>query len=199
MTTIMLIRHAMTDAAGTRLAGTTPGTHLNREGVDQARALARRLQDVPIQAIYTSPLERAVETAAPLALARGLDIVECRGFLELNFGSWTGADFSSLSDDPRWRRFNTYRSGTSIPGGESMLGVQARAVDELIGLCVRHDNERIAVFTHADVIRALLSHYAAIPLDLCLRIQVDPCSISVLAAGADAPVILAINDTGHIA
>jgi probable phosphoglycerate mutase len=105
----------------------------------------------------------------------------------------------ALSSDPRWRRFNTYRSGTSIPDGESMLGVQARAVDELTGLCCRHDNERIAVFTHADVIRALLAHYAAIPLDLCLRIQVDPCSISVIVAGNEPPLIRLINDTGRIA
>ena len=196
MTTTLLIRHAMTDSAGKRLAGTLPGTHLNREGFDQARRLAARLADVPIDAIYSSPLERAIETAAPLAMARGLEIIECGGFVELDFGSWTGAEITSLSGQLRWQRFNTFRSGTVVPGGDSMLAVQVRAIAELTALCSRHDGETIAVISHADVVRAILAHYAAIPIDLCLRLEISPCSISVIRVGADAPQICLVNETG---
>src|SRR5215212_2773666 len=96
MTTFLLIRHALCDPVGRSLAGRTSGVHLNAEGGVQAEALARRLGEVAVSAIYSSPLERALETAAPIAADQGVPVIEAPGLLEIDFGDWTGKTLQEL-------------------------------------------------------------------------------------------------------
>ena len=117
MTKFFLIRHAATETAGKRLSGRKPGVHLNAEGQAQAESLAQRLSGVGISAIYNSPLERAIETAEPLARLLNLDHARCENFLEIDFGRWTGCAVTDLENDPEFKLFNSFRSCTRIPGG----------------------------------------------------------------------------------
>lgn len=196
MTTILLIRHASTDDVGRRLSGRAPGTHLNDRGVAEARHLADRLEAVPLAAIYCSPLERARDTAQPIARTRSLSIREQLDLIELDFGEWTGRDIDSLRADPAWQQFNSHRSGTRIPGGETLLEVQARVVKALTDLHGVHDGENVAVVTHADVIRAALAYFAGMPIDLSLRLDIAPASVSIVRLSSYPPVVLTINDCG---
>src|SRR5436190_881152 len=120
MTTVLLIRHGTTDDVGRRLAGRTPGRHLNEQGLREARELTLRLAETPIAAVYSSPLERAQETAAPLAAMHALPVVTRDDLTELDFGRWTAMEIGSLEGEPDWLAFNTARSDTRIPGGEMM-------------------------------------------------------------------------------
>ena len=195
MTTFLLVRHATCDPVGHRLAGRAPGVHLNAEGRAQATRLAAWLAPVDVAAVYASPLERAQETAAALAAGRGLAVGVDPAFVELDFGAWTGRPIDSLADDPHWRRFNTFRSTTAPPGGEPMLLAQSRAVAGLRALADRHVDATVVIVSHADVLRAVVCHFAGMPLDLLLRIEIAPASVSTLALHAWGPVLLGLNAT----
>lgn len=198
MTTFLLIRHADCDAVGKSIAGRASGVHLNDAGRAQAEALAQRLSGARLDAIYTSPLERARETAEPLGAAIGLAVTAVQGITELDFGSWTGASLTELENEPQWRQFNTLRSITRIPGGELMLEVQARALSALGVLAAEQPEGRIALVTHGDVIRSIIAHYAGIPLDLFQRIEIAPASISIVSVAPDWVSVACVNSTARL-
>jgi probable phosphoglycerate mutase len=193
LTTFLLIRHAMTDAVGRYLAGRRAGVHLNGVGRRQAATLAERLSDLRIDAIVSSPLERATETAAPLAAAHHREVHVLPELTEFDVGEWTGATFDALASDSAWQRFNTERSTMRPPGGETMADVQQRVVDALLALEEQHQSATVAVISHGDVIRAALLKALGMPLDLFDRIEVMPARVSVLSIGAGAPKVLQIN------
>jgi probable phosphomutase (TIGR03848 family) len=194
--TILLIRHAYNDWIGARIAGWTPGVHLNERGREQARRLGERLGSLPIRAIYSSPLERATETAAPLAERLGLEIRISEALGEVRFGEWTGKSMEELDAMREWTLFNSFRSVTRPPGGETAVEIQARMLAEIERLRAFHPDEMIVLVSHADVIRATLVYFAAIPLDLFHRIQIAPASVSILKLKDGGVHIARVNDTG---
>jgi probable phosphoglycerate mutase len=195
VTRLLLIRHAHHDYIGRAIAGRLPGITLSERGKREAASLPGRLADAGIAAVYSSPLERALETAAPIAARLGL-LVEIREALgEIGFGEWTGRTMAELERDPLWRKFNAYRSGTRAPGGETMLETQARVAAELDRIRGAHPDAAVAVVSHGDVIRAAILHYAGIPLDLFQRIEIYPASVSVIELDDHAPRIVTLNVT----
>lgn len=198
MTRFLLIRHGLTEHVGHVLSGRLPGVHLNDAGRRQAEALAERLAGLPIAALYSSPLERARATAAPLARRLGQEVRIEDGLNEIDIGAWTGRRFTELHDDPLWQRFNRFRSGTRAPGGELMSEVQARMATTLERLHARHPDDYVAVVSHADPLRAVLLHYAGMPLDFFLRLEISPTSVSVLDLHDHGAVILRLNDSGAL-
>ena len=166
----------MTDAVGRALAGRSHDVHLNPEGREQAQRLARRLDARSISAVYSSPLPRALETAAPLAATQGAEVRTCEPAMEIDFGEWTGCTLEELASDARWAAFNRARATTRAPRGVSMQDVQSRIVSEIERLRHLHRGEAIVLITHADVIRAALCYYAGVHLDLCQRFDIDPAS-----------------------
>lgn len=198
MTTFFLIRHAHHPLVGKAIAGRQSGICLSGQGRREAEHLAERLTAVPIARIYSSPLERAQATAAAIARRLSLGVCTCEQFNEIDFGEWQGRAFDDLDDDPRWMRFNIFRSGNCPPGGESLLQVQARMTAALDDLRARFPNDVVAVVGHGDPIKALIAGFAGIPLDLMLRIEISPASISVVSIGEFGPNILCVNHTGEL-
>jgi probable phosphoglycerate mutase len=196
VTTLLLVRHALCDPVGRSIAGRSPGVLLNAIGRAQAERLTERLAAAPIEALYSSPLERARETARPIAERLGLEIRVAPGLMELDYGDWTGLTLDQVRASTAWKEFNSFRSCARIPGGELMLEVQARAVAELERLREHHAGWVIAV-SHGDVIRAAIAHYAGIPLDLMQRLEIGPASVSALSFDAGGVRILRLNDTGE--
>jgi broad specificity phosphatase PhoE len=193
MTTFLLIRHGLTDAVGRLMTSHTAGVHLNATGRDQAAGLPARVGNAPIAAIYASPLERARETAQPIADARGLRIdIEPR-LIEVDFGGWTGRRFADMTRDPHWQLYNTFRGVSRPPDGEGLIDVQQRAVGALLDMVDRHPNQRVAVVSHADTLRAILLYFLGMPVDFVLRLDLSPARISVLELGAGAPRVLQVN------
>ena len=198
MTVLLLIRHAHTDSAGKRLTGWSRGVHLNARGRQEAEALADRLDGVPIDAIYSSPLERCRETVAPLARRRGLSIAARRGLLEVDYGEWTGKTISQLRRTKLWRSVQHVPSTVRFPAGESFLEVQARAVAELGRIAVAHPSGTVAVVTHADVLRLLIAHHAGMHPDHLQRLVVDPASVTVVTVSEGSTRLFKVNDTGGL-
>ncbi len=183
MTNFLLIRHAAHDYLGRAIAGRQPRIHLNDFGRQQAEQLATRLSELPIEAIYSSPLERAVETAEPVGRRFGLPIEIAEEFTELDFGEWTNCTFAELKADSQWRAFNSFRSCTAASGGELMCDVQARMLRKISELRGKH--QFVAIFGHGDPIRATIAHLLGVHLDMFQRIEIDPASVSLVELGDD--------------
>jgi len=198
MTKILLIRHATTDSVGKRLSGRTPGVHLNAEGQTQAQQLAERLNGLVVAALYSSPLERAVQTAEPIAKLQHLQTIISEDFLEINFGDWTNKTFAELQPEPQFSLFNSFRSGTRIPGGELMLEAQARIIAGLQKLCLQHPHETIAIVSHSDLIKAAVAYYAGIHLDMFHRLEISPASVSIIQIYDETAQIMLVNHTGEL-
>ena len=183
----------MTDAVGHRITGRLPGVHLNEVGRGQAARLPARLSKWKIDAIYSSPLERALDTSAPVAEQLGLEVHPDIAFAEFDFGDWSGALISELDQRDDWKRFSRFRSGLRAPGGEMLLDVVTRFVAALLLLTEKHPGQTVAVFSHADAIKAALMHYLSVPLDHIHRFDIQPASISVLRLQDWGPMVLGMN------
>lgn len=199
MAVLLLIRHGVTpgNERGV-LSGWTPGIHLSERGREQAQGLVERLHGVPIRAIYSSPLERCRETAAPLAAALGVKTATRAGLGEVRYGDWTGRPLKQLARTKLWQVVQSVPSRARFPGGESLIEVQERAVREIERIVDPHPRATIAIFSHGDVIRLALAHYTGMHTDLFQRLIVEPASVSVVVLGNGIPRILKVNDTGDL-
>jgi probable phosphoglycerate mutase len=196
MRTFLLIRHGLTDAAGNTLVGRTPGVALNRIGQAQAEALPARLQKFPVRSIHSSPLERCLKTAAPLSRKLGLPVSSEPELDEVDWGRWTGYSLADLKGASGWKQFNAQRSFLAAPGGESLLDVQTRAGRLLSRLAREDPSSLAALFSHADVIKAIILGCLSAPLQSVHQIEIAPASISVIEFGEYPPRVLSINDAG---
>jgi len=180
------------------VAGRLPDIHLNEEGQSQAEKLGAAIAVLKIRAIYSSPLERAIETAQTIAQRSDLKVETDDAFGELQFGDWTGKTFQELESEERWRNFNSFRSGTRIPNGELMLEAQTRIITGLESLREKHSGETVAVVSHSDLIKVAVAHYAGIHIDLFQRVEIGPASISVIKVGDDAARIITVNHRSEL-
>jgi probable phosphoglycerate mutase len=193
MPTLVLIRHAAHDLLGRTLVGRAPEVRLSTAGAHEAEALAERLAGSAVRALYSSPRERARDTAAPIAARLGVPVEIAPELDEIDFGDWTNRAFAELDELEPWRRFNQFRSGTPCPNGESALDVQARFLRLVERLSTTHAEHWVALVSHGDVIRAALAHYLGIHLDLFQRLEISPASVSILRVGPYGPEVLLVN------
>ncbi len=193
MITFLLIRHATTDHLGRVLSGRAPGVHLNSAGALQAERLAARLADTRIAGIYAGPLDRARETAAPLADKHKLSAIILPALDEIDFGLWTLLPFATLDERPDWREWNAARDTAIPPNGERMAEAQWRVSTELERLSVSLPAGVFAIVSHGDVIKAALMRYLEIPLGLMHRLEISPASVSTLRFCEGNPRVLSVN------
>jgi broad specificity phosphatase PhoE len=193
--TIFLVRHAAHDRVDRVLCGRMPGVALGEAGRRQAAALARRFAGQAVDAVWTSPIDRARETAEPIAGRLGLSARIGDGLSEIDFGGWTGLPFDVLRDDPRWRRWNEARGSERPPGGESMAEAQGRAVAEVERARAEHPDGRVVLISHGDVIKAVLAGVLGLPLDAHGRFEISPASVSALAMWEGGGKVLSMNET----
>jgi probable phosphoglycerate mutase len=195
MTTILLIRHGENEyVAKGRLAGRLPGVHLNENGQKQAEAVAKALAKAPIKAVYSSPMERCMETAQPLATILKLEAVPRDGLLEVDFGEWQDKTLKQLRRRKLWKVVQSNPARMRFPGGETFVNAQQRIVQELESLAQEHGpKDLIACFSHSDLIKLALSYYLGQPIDLFQRIMIAPASVSILHLGEMGTQIVTVN------
>jgi len=193
-TTFFLVRHAAHDRVGTILCGRMPGVTLGDVGRAQARRLSERFAGEDAACIVTSPLDRAVETAEPIAARMGEPVEISEAVNEIDFGAWSGMSFEALARDPRWSAWNNARSVSRAPGGETMLEAQGRIVRALDELRDLHPGRSVILVSHSDVIKAALLYHLGMPLDSYSRLEIEPASISTLVVGDWGSRILRLNE-----
>ncbi|MGP4033349.1 MSMEG_4193 family putative phosphomutase [Pseudarthrobacter sp. 1C304] len=197
-TLVLLVRHGQTPTTGSVLPGRAPGLHLSDRGREQAGRVADRLAGLPVDALYSSPLERACETAEPTAARTGLAVKHHDGLLECDFGGWTGAAITDLAALPEWQTVQRSPSQFRFPDGESFPEMQARIVGAVEALRDAHAGGVVVCFSHADPIKAAVAHALGTPLDLFQRIFISPGSVSAISytEGQD-PAVLMVNSTAE--
>jgi probable phosphoglycerate mutase len=199
-TLLLLVRHGQTPTTGDVLPGRARGLHLTDEGRRQAEAAAERIAAFGdrVAAVYSSPLERTRETAAPIAAALGLRVCTDRGLLEADFGDWTGAELEGLRKLPEWRTVQHRPSVFRFPGGESFAEMQLRIWSAMQRLAAAHAGKVVVAVSHADPIKAAIAQAMGCHLDLFQRIVVSPCSITAIAhTDGGGPLVLCVNSTGR--
>jgi probable phosphoglycerate mutase len=148
--------------------------------------------------VYTSPLERAIETSEPIARRHGLAPQPVEDLGEVHMGEWEGLSFAELEPRQDWRNFNTNRSGARPPGGEMMTEVQTRMIRQIRCLQERHPGDTLAMVSHSDPLRSVVAYYLGIPLDLMLRFEIAPASVTVVEVAEWGPRVLCLNETGDV-
>lgn len=197
-TTLLLARHAVTAETGSMLSGRKPGIDLSDKGREQAEALAERLAVLPIAAVYASPIERTLQTAAPVAARHGLTVLTLPGVIEADYGDWTGGKLGDLAKEDMWRTVQRAPSRARFPAGESLAEMQVRMVAALETVVADHPGETVVVVSHADPIKSAIAHYTGMHLDLFQRLHVSPASATVLDFHAYGVLLVKCNDTGGL-
>jgi probable phosphomutase (TIGR03848 family) len=200
MTEFLLVRHAVNDFVKTgKLAGWTPDVHLNDDGREQAVALGVRLAKTKIDALYSSPLERTVETAqAILEHHPHLKLQLLDEIGEVRYGTWQGEEISKLAQRKMWRVVQGFPSRMRFPNGEAMRETQMRAVNALENLLEKHPRATVVLVSHSDVIKMIVTHYLGLHLDLFQRIEIAPASLSIISMGYSRPTIVQLNETSYL-
>jgi probable phosphomutase (TIGR03848 family) len=201
MATVLLVRHGRTTANATGLlAGRTAGVALDAVGRTQAARTAERIAAVPLAAVVSSPLERCRQTSRAL-LERQRATPETRierAITECDYGEWQGRKLADLAKEPLWRTVQANPSAVVFPGGESMQGMQSRAVAAIRRIDAEIEAEHgpsavwVAV-SHGDVIKSVLADALGMHLDLFQRIAVGPASVSIVRYGEHRPEVVASN------
>jgi probable phosphoglycerate mutase len=198
VTRLVLARHAVTAQTGPLLSGRQPGIDLSEDGVKQAEALAERLADLPVAAVYASPIERTTQTARRVAERHHLSVQSLEGVLEADYGEWTGQKLAELAKTDLWKVVQRAPSRAAFPGGESLAAMQARMVAALDTVVAAHPGELVVVVSHADPIKAAVAHYTGVHLDLFQRIVVAPASVTAFVFSAEGVALVKCNDTGTL-
>jgi probable phosphoglycerate mutase len=196
MPLLLLIRHGENDYVKTgKMAGRLPGVHLNERGQKQAQALGEALKDVPLKAIYSSPLERAMETASPIASARKLQIIQEPDLMDADIGKWQGRSWKVLSLTKVWKIVQHSPSRFRFPDGESFPEMQTRIAGVLELIVKNHNKQQdiVAVVFHADPIKLAVAHFLGMPLDHFQRLSCDTGSLTAIYASESGANLVKLN------
>ncbi|MEY4795744.1 MAG: hypothetical protein RLZZ105_170 [Actinomycetota bacterium] len=192
-----MVRHGKTPSTGKLLPGRAKGLHLSDTGKQEALVVAERLSKIKkVAAIYASPLERARETAAPIAKALKQKVIINKGLLECDFGDWTGEELAKLMKLPEWSNVQRAPSTFRFPKGESFTEMQTRMVSTLDDLRKKHSGGVVICVSHADPIKAAVAHAMGTHIDLFQRIVISTCSVTAVSYSSFGPVVLTVNSTG---
>lgn len=196
MTLLLLIRHGENNYVKTgKLAGRIPGVHLNERGQKQAQALGEALGNVPLKAVYSSPLERAMETAAPIAESHKLIIQQEPDLMDTHVGKWQGKSWKVLRLTKAWKIVQEAPSRFRFPEGESFPETQLRIVNVLERVLQKHNKPRdiVAVIFHADPIKLAVAHFLGMPLDQFQKLGCDTGSLTALHVSETGAHLLKLN------
>jgi probable phosphoglycerate mutase len=194
MPTLLLIRHGENDyLAHYRLPGRLPGIHLNQRGIQQALELDQTLNHLPLKAIYSSPLERAIETAEPLARSLGLEIQLRTDLVDIDVGTWVGRSWKLLGHTKLWKVIQEKPSQFQFPGGETFVQAQQRVVAALDSIIAVVQDGLVAVVFHSDPIKLAIAHYIGLPIDRFQCLTASTGSVTILKINTIAIKLLALN------
>jgi probable phosphomutase (TIGR03848 family) len=196
MPLLLLIRHGENDfVKSSKMAGRIAGIHLNEKGRKQAEALGEALKDFPITAIYSSPLERAMETAQPIAQARKLEVIQEPNLLEADLGKWEGRSWKVLRLTKAWKVVQNAPSRFRFPEGESFAEAQLRYANALERITKKHNKPKdiVAAVFHADPIKLAVSYFLGLPLDQFQRLSCNTGSLTMLHLSESGANLVTLN------
>lgn len=187
MARILLVRHAPTPETGTRLTGRIPGVSLGEVGTKAASATSKALSGLNLDAVYSSPIERTLETARIVAEPHSLTPILDPGLTEIDFGTWTGRDLADLRRTEQWTTVQSNPARFRFPEGESFVEAQTRAVESVQRIADELGDGSAVAVSHSDVIKLVIAYYLGQPLDLFQRLRITTAHISDLRLEKNQP------------
>ena len=197
---LYLVRHGLTAWNRDRICQGQTDVPLSDEGRSQARLLAARLREVDFDALWSSDLSRADETARIVAEGRGLVHKRSPDLREMGFGEWEGKDLGALFEDlPEERKaWNDSPESWQPPGGECLADVQGRMCRRLEAIQAEHPGGRVLVLSHGFAILTYLCHVIGLPIQRFRHLWIDPTGICELRFGGKVPILKRHNDHAHL-
>ncbi len=177
-TRVFLVRHGVTAQTGTVMYGHTKGLDLSDEGQEQAKLLSDYLSMVHVDAIFSSPLERAYQTAEAIAKDRGLEITVRDALIDTHIGAWTNFTLKECAEFPEWKTVQEHPSQFRFPDGETFAELLERIDLAIRDIVSSHIGKNIVITCHRDPILVVLSSYMGLHMDLFQRISCVPASVS---------------------
>jgi len=200
-TRLIFVRHA--EALGNKIRRFHGWTDsgLTEKGHLQAERVAQRLKDVDIDVLYSSSLQRAVQTAGYIAKTRGLPVKTSENLKEINGGDWEDVAWSELAQ--RWpdeyEAWENQPHRVKMPNGESMEEFRARLLDEVMGIIEKHEGKNICIVTHGTAIRALVCHFRNCTLEEMINIHwCDNTAITVIDHENGVFTVVTEGDSSHL-
>lgn len=193
MTTFLCIRHGKCDPIGKYVAGRIKGIHLNREGQEEVEELSIEIAKMDIEKVFSSPLERACETAEIICRKMNLDYEVRHELIEIDYGDWSGKTIEELHGLTLWNLYNRQKSLLHVPNGEMIIEVEARMAS-FVEEIRRKYKGNVILISHGEPIKCLIAHYAGVPIDLIGRIEIDTASVTTLVLDDYNAQLLCINN-----
>jgi broad specificity phosphatase PhoE len=197
-----LVRHGESQwNAENRLCGRTD-VPLSEDGCRQAKSLAARLKPIPFEAFYSSPLQRALETARLISESVGLQPAPDPRLVELDYGQWEGETLAEIaeSDPETFRAWDADPARVAPPGGESGLDAQQRVISFLDFLAAKHPQGRVLVVFHKTVCRLVICHVLGMaPSEYRRKLILNNAALSIIQAQPFGWQLITFNDTSHLA
>ena len=193
---LVLVRHALPERIDATADGGPADPGLVDAGREQAERVVRALEIDRVDAVYSSPAARALQTAEPLARALGADVVVEPGIAEFDSGdgSYVPVEELKASGDPRWELL---ARGDLYSAGVDPVAFRARVVDAVLAVAVRHPGGRAVLVTHAGVINAAAGEVLA--QERSIWMAPAYCSLTRLAVARDGRRgVVSLNETGHV-
>ncbi|MGI6097076.1 MAG: histidine phosphatase family protein [Dethiobacteria bacterium] len=198
---VILIRHGETAWNQAQTFRGRKDIPLNAKGKEQAKKLADSLEGISLDGIYSSPLQRALQTAKPLAEKCNLNVVPMEAFNDLSFGEWEGLTRTEVEKryPEAFRLWVESPQDYVCPGGESLEGARQRAKDGLDNLLQKHDGGTIAIVTHRVILKLLLLEALGLDNKKFWHLQQDNCALNVLKHDSRKGFTLVrFNETSHL-
>ncbi|GFN23765.1 alpha-ribazole phosphatase [Thermanaeromonas sp. C210] len=199
-TRLYLVRHAQTEWNHSGRYQGHMDVALSPEGRRQAELVGRRLQGEKVDAVYTSDLRRARETAAAVARMHGLEILQVRDLREMDFGLWEGLTYEEIRKAfPRDVEEWLADPGTKqVPGGESFAELQERACRAVREIIAQHPGQAVAVVSHGGTLSTVISSLLGLGLAGIWRFHLDNASVSIVDCYGNCNVLSLLNDISHL-
>lgn len=199
-TTVIVVRHGQTRSNTTGFFMGWSDEDLDGVGYAQARRLSSRLASSPIASVYTSPLRRAVTTAAIIAEPHGVGLEVLDDLTEIHLGDWQG-----LHGDEIWQRWPDLRrqslidpSEITLPNGESFGQVTERTVRAFEKVVSTNQDRHALIVTHDIVVRVLAAYVLGVTNSIYRRLEIGNASVSVVRVANDSRQLVTLNDTSHL-
>lgn len=198
---LILIRHGETSwNKQRRIQGSRSNTQLNETGYDQADRIAALLKQQRIDAIYSSPLRRAVNTAQSLATACGLQVRSVPELQEIDAGELDGLSEKEMGEGRLsfWRQWRTGDPSLHLPGGESLEDLQRRVWWAIERILEKHTDDTVALVGHMFTNLVIVCRALELDLHSIRRLRLGLASISILEFATQGNTLLLFNDTCHL-
>ena len=201
MTKLILVRHGETERnSGARLQGGKSDLSLNDRGRKQARYLGLALKDEKLEAVYSSPLKRALDTAEAISAHHLLKVQTDPALAEIDMGFIDGLDLAQVKESQPdfWKRWREEDYSVALPGGESVRQVQQRAWGAVQGIISRHREGSVVIVSHAIALQTVITAILGAPLSSFTRLRLGVASITLFHIDEEKASLVSLNDTCHL-